>query len=368
MGSASEIGGMISRRDFNQRISSAAATFALRKHFSPDDGKSLVALVKNRDRQAALSTAFALAAPVGFENRQLYLKGNFTSPDSFPATTHPDTLRGVVAHLRALGCGKITLVERSTFGTTARIWEILGIPSLAKELGVALLPLDELPASRWRRKALPGSHWKRGIEIPDFLETGEPLIQICTIKTHRFGGHFSASLKNSIGLIAKHASENPSHNYMEELHESLDQRQMIAEVNQAYIPALVVMDAMQVMTAGGPDRGETAAPEVVGVSTDRVAIDAMGVILLRLNGAGPPISRGAVFQFDQLKRAGELKIGAATADQIEFLTSDPDSSALAAQIKGLLSETDNEKDKTRKAEPLATFRRKATVSMGRPDS
>jgi len=35
-----------------------------------------------------------------------------------------------------------------------------------------------------------------------FLEA-EKVVQTCCLKTHRFGGHFTLSLKNSVGLVAK---------------------------------------------------------------------------------------------------------------------------------------------------------------------
>jgi uncharacterized protein (DUF362 family) len=339
MASAREIDVLISRREFHYRVLLGAAFGGIGKNQAAENNKFTIAISKNRRRKAGLQTAFALAAPGGLKGKDLYLKGNFTSPDECPATTHPETLETVVDLLRGCGCGRITLVERSTFGPTAGIWEKLGIRRIAMDMDIRLLPLEELPASRWKQKELAGSHWRRGIEIPDFVDAGEPLVQICNLKTHRFGGHFSASLKNSIGLIAKYApSANPEYNYMKELHESPEQRLMIAEVNQVYSPTLVIMDATQVFVEGGPDRGEVALPNVIAVSTDRNAIDATGAALLRMYGAGPPISRGAIFQLDQLKRAAELKIGAASADQLDFVTADPSSADLSVQVRAILSD------------------------------
>jgi len=57
----------------------------------------------------------------------------------------------------------------------------------------------------------------------------DTLVQTCCLKTHRFGGHFTLSLKNSVGLAAKRVPED-SYNYMSELHGSPHQRRMIAEI------------------------------------------------------------------------------------------------------------------------------------------
>jgi uncharacterized protein (DUF362 family) len=343
MGSAREIGVKIPRREFERRLSAIAGYWGARKTFPAEDKNFRIALSKNLDRKAALRSALALAAPADLQGKDLYLKGNFTSDDPFPATTHPDTLRAVVELFRERDCGKITLAERSTFGSTAGIWEKLGITKVAGDLGIRLLALEDLPASRWRKKELAGSHWKRGIELPDFISAGEPIVQICNLKTHRFGGHFSASLKNSVGLIAKYSQTGDTrYNYMQELHESPDQRLMMAEINQSYSPVLVIMDATQVFVDGGPEKGEVASPGIVAVSADRVAIDAVGVALLRLYGAGPPISRGAIFQLDQLKRAAELKLGATNPYEIDFHAADDESADAAAQVKAILSETERE--------------------------
>lgn len=336
----------VARREFNRRVSLGIAGFALLRGLPEADARFPLALVKNPDRQAALKSAFELMPDLSFKGKDVYLKGNFTSADPFPATTHPETLRVVVQLLlRDRGCAKITLVERSSMGNADEIWSKLGIRTLAKELEITLLPLESLPQAEWRKEGLTGSHWKRGIEVPKFLDSSTSLVQICNLKTHRFGGQFSASLKNSLGLVAKYSHADPRHNCMEELHESPDQRLMIAEVNQVYAPALVVMDAMQAFVEGGPEKGEIASPNVVAASPDRIAIDATGVVLLRIHDAGPPLNAGSVFQLDQLKRAVELKLGAASAEEIQFLTADPESGLLATQIKAILSDTGAGKEK-----------------------
>ena len=69
------------------------------------------------------------------------------------------------------------------------------------------------------------------------------MVQTCYLKTHRFGGHFTLSLKNSVGFAAKTVPGN-SYNFMRELHSSPHQRHMIAEINTAYKPDLVLLDGI----------------------------------------------------------------------------------------------------------------------------
>ncbi len=334
--------GVMSRRKFAVRAGLGVTGLAMAgwRLQAQEEGRSAIALARNPDRKVALKSAAGLLGKMDFGGKDIYLKGNYCSPDPFPATTHEDTLGAVVALLREFNCGEIVLVERSEMGLTRDIWEKLGVPSLARQLGLRLQALEDLAPDQWRKEDLPGSNWKAGIEVPAFLDRDTYLVQICNLKTHRFGGIFSASLKNSVGLTAKEGKLNAGYNYMLELHTSSQQGAMIAEVNLVYQPKLVIMDAMEVFVRGGPDAGEIAKPEAFLVSSDRLAIDAAGVALLRLQRETPgqPLSLRPVYEQEQIKRAVELNLGAKNADQIRFLTADAHGAMLASQLEAILQE------------------------------
>jgi uncharacterized protein (DUF362 family) len=334
--------GPITRREFALRAGLGMTGIALTRDrvLAQNESPSSLALARNSDRRSALREAVGLLGNINFGGKDLYLKANFTSADPFPATTHPDTLREVVGLLRERNCGKLVLVERSSMGSTRHVWEMLEIPALARELDIQLLALDDLAADQWRKELLPESNWKAGVEVPKFLDRECCLIQICNLKTHRFGAMFSASLKNSVGLVAKYGLLNAGYNYMKELHDSPHQSAMIADLNLVYEPKLILMDATKVFINGGPEAGELAAPEVVLASADRAAIDAIGVALLRLHGTGPeqPLAWRTVYEQEQLKRAVELKLGAASSREIRFLTTNIHSQRLTSQIEAILQE------------------------------
>ncbi len=52
---------------------------------------------------------------------------------------------------------------------------------------------------------------------------------------------------------------------------------------------------------------------------DRVAIDAVGVAVLRIYGTTSEVSKGEVFEQEQIARAAELGIGASGAQDIEII-------------------------------------------------
>jgi uncharacterized protein (DUF362 family) len=329
----------VTRREFN-RLSAMAGIASLgRMQGETGESESLVAVVKTSERKTGIPKAVELLGEASFLGEDVYLKCNYGSPDPFPATTHPDALRAAVKFLREKGSRRIILAERSGMGLTREVLEKLSTLELIRQLGIAFLPLEELTAKEWQKVGIPGPHWKDGIEAPGFLVQNACLVQVCNLKTHRFGGQFSASLKNSIGLIAKYSQQDPQRDYMKELHASPDQCAMIAEVNQIYSPALIVMDAVQAFIKGGPESGEVAETSVIAASRDRVALDALGVALLRYSGAGSPLNQTAVFDQEQIKRAVELKLGAGSAKEIRLLADDYESRVLASKLETLLRET-----------------------------
>jgi uncharacterized protein (DUF362 family) len=347
MRSAREFSGThpLSRRDFTisaPLLGAALAAFGRQEEEVEADVP--VAVIQGSDRADAIRHAWEMLAIPGFAGKDVYVKGSYNSAHPFPATTHPDALRSLVGILREDGCGRIALIERSGMGTTRDVWQALGISKLARELSIETIALDDLPAGEWSKCVFPESHWRQGFEVPKILDQRN-VVQLCALKTHRFGGHFSASLKNALGVLAKYSCSGDNYNYMAELHNSPDQRLMIAEACQAFSPAVSIMDATQVFVSEGPERGEVAAPRVIAASRDRVALDAVGVALLRLHNAVFPGKLENVFEQEQIKRAAELGLGVTSPDRIRLITRDSRSETLAVQLRALMADIQVEKDK-----------------------
>jgi uncharacterized protein (DUF362 family) len=135
-----------------------------------------------------------------------------------------------------------------------------------------------------------------------------------------------------VGFAAKQVP-TAGYNYMTELHNSPDQRRMIAEINAAYTPALVVLDAVQAFTTAGPDTGTLVEPGVIIAGTDRIAVDAVGVALLRHYGTTPEVTRGPIFRQEQIARAVQLGLGVSAPEQIHLVTDDTASAEFATRIE-----------------------------------
>jgi uncharacterized protein (DUF362 family) len=234
-----------------------------------------------------------------------------------------------------MGAGPLTIGDRSGMGDTREVMERTQVFAIAKRFDARVVVFDELAAAEWELVQPPDSHWQQGFALPRMVRRAGGVVQTCCLKTHRYGGHFTLSLKNSVGLAAKRVPGNP-HDFMRELHTSPHQRLMIAEINAGYRPDLVVLDGVEAFATGGPDHGKLVEAGVVLAATDRIAVDAVGVALLRHFGTTPEVSRGAIFEQEQIARAAQLGLGVTGPAQIELVTGDPESADYARKIRAIL--------------------------------
>ena len=141
------------------------------------------------------------------------------------------------------------------------------------------------------------------------------------------------SLKLHVGVVP---TSRHGYTYMSELHGSLHQRKMIAEINQPFTPSLVVLDGVEAFVDQGPMTGKLAKGEVFLASADRVAVDAVGVAVLKHLGSNPAIMNTKIFEQEQIKRAVELGLGASSAAAVDLIAGDEKSQGYRDQIKAVL--------------------------------
>jgi uncharacterized protein (DUF362 family) len=223
-------------------------------------------------------------------------------------------------------------------GNTRGVMEQKGIFAMAEELGFDVVVIEELDKDDLVHIHPADSHWQEGFYFPKLIANAESVVQTCTLKTHGFGGHFTMSLKNAVGMMARKVS-GIEREFTRELHTSKEQRLMIAELNVGYKPDLIVLDGVDAFVKGGPATGERVRPEVIIAGSDRIAVDAVGVAVLRMYGTTPEVGEGPIFQLEQIARAVELKLGIDSADKIEIVTDDAKSAAFADEIREILAKS-----------------------------
>jgi len=299
---------------------------------TPSANPHRVVLVKTDDRVTGTRQAIELFQPQSFSGKTVFLKPNYNTGDPAPAATDASLLEALIQEIQQAGASQITVGDRSGMADTRQAMQTKGAFDLAERYGLNAIVFDEMARDDWQYFPAEGTNWQRGFAIARPVLNADAIVSTCCLKTHRFGGHFTLSLKNTIGMVAKYVPGD-SHNYMRELHASPNQRLMIAEVNKTYRPALVLVDGVEAFVGGGPEAGTIARPGVILAGTDRIAVDAVGIAILRSLGTTNSVSNGSIWNLEQIRRAADLGLGAISAEQIEIITADSASAQMADEIR-----------------------------------
>ena len=292
-------------------------------------GKTKVSLVRTSDREFGVRSAVELLGVNPVKGKDVLLKPNFNTADPFPGSTHNDTLVNLIVHLKKMGVKSIAIGERSGPPNTGDVLREKGIYDICKRLDVGLINFEELPASQWIRMKPKKSHWSEGFDVAKPVLDSKCIVATCCLKTHGYGGVFTGSLKLSVGMVHKRN--------MRELHTSFfSQRKMIAEINQVYRPSLIVLDAIEVFVDGGPMTGTKKTANVVLAGTDRIAMDAIGLAILKELGSNKRIMGTKIFDQEQISRAVELGLGVRSPGDIEIAAADVAGKNYAERLKRIL--------------------------------
>lgn len=286
---------------------------------------SRVAVALDPDRARGMKKVVQTIGMPDLKGKTVLIKPNCNTADPTPGSTHSDSLATMIELVRSNSPKKITVGDRSGPADTARVFREKGIFAMGEQLGFDCLIFDEMPKERWTKVRPPECHWLNGFWFAKPVLEAEAVISLCCMKTHQYGGHFTMSLKLTTGCVHRRN--------MTELHTSvINQRKMIAEMNYPYKPALIVMDGVEAFYTGGPMTGDRWKADLTFSSTDRVAIDAVGVAALKMHGSTNKINNRRVFEHDQIARAAELGLGASSPGEIEIVPVDDESRKVAEDI------------------------------------
>jgi uncharacterized protein (DUF362 family) len=294
--------------------------------------KADVYITGNKDRMAGVQSVLGAFDLSMFSGASVAVKANFNSADPFPASTHIETLDTLCSTVLDQHPARVMLVERSGMGNTREVLGEAGVIDLARDRGISVTVLDELDRRGWQEIQAAGLHWSRGFFMAKDMALADYVVQTCCLKTHRYGGDFTLSLKNMVGTVARRVP-GLDYDFMHELHSSPRQKSMIAEINKFCRTDLVVMDASEGFSSGGPDKGRLIRPGVILAGRDRVAIDAVGVALLRVSGTVPSVMKGRIFEQEQIARSAELGVGIGSADRIRLVPLDEPGRSVAEHVQ-----------------------------------
>ncbi len=295
---------------------------------------SRVTFAETRDRRAGVAASLAALGRNPAKGKHVLVKPNFNTADEVPGSTHNETLVALVEELWRMGARSVTLGERS-YPPTREVLEAKGIPGLMAKLDVRVADFDELEPKDWVEVRPKDSHWRDGFRVARPVLEAECLVSTACLKTHQYGGVFTMALKLHVGVVP---TTRHGFGYMRELHGSPYQQELIAEINAPFRTDLVVLDGIDAFVDGGPMTGKRAKGNVFLASADRVAIDAVGVAVLKALGSNPAIMGPKVFEQRQIARAAALGLGASSPSSIDLVPADEGSRAYRDRVSAILSQ------------------------------
>jgi uncharacterized protein (DUF362 family) len=287
----------VSRRGF-LRVSAgvAGATVAtprlLRAEAAPP-AKSAVALVRGEDRRKNVASALALVEdqilPVLRQKKYVVIKPNLVSTIQQLATTHPDTLHGILDFLGPRFKGPVVIAESSA-GNTGSAFEQFGYGKVAperKEREVRLVDLNDegryetlqildddlhLQPVRLAARLLDPDAY---VICATPMKTHNAVVATLSVKNMTLGAPLRSGPKES----ARWSDKRRYHVGIRQMHYNI----MLTAQRMRPFWGATVIDGFEGMEGNGPNSGIPVPSRVAIASTDYVAADRVGVECMGIN-------------------------------------------------------------------------------------
>jgi uncharacterized protein (DUF362 family) len=193
---------------------------------------------------------------------KVLVKPNFNSPDPFPASTDLVFLQLVIELILEAGA-EVTIGESSgaVWRPTRKVFSRLGVPELARRLGVELIAFEDRP-NDWVKIRINGDYLST-VVMPRSAYEADKMVDLPCMKTHNLGA-FSGAIKLAFGFVAPRQRRSFHLGHLQE---------KLAEISLCWQPDLVIMDGRKAFVSGGPAKGQLVEPGLVLASGDLIAID-----------------------------------------------------------------------------------------------
>jgi len=189
----------------------------------------------------------------------------------YAATTNPEVVSTVVRLCYEAGAKRVKVFDR-TVTDPRRCYKQSGIADASAGMGGIVSFVDE---RKFRDIKLPGYALKSWPLYTEILET-DKIINIPIAKTHGLSS-LTLGMKNWMGIMGGSRGR---------IHQRIDGS--LVDVAMAIKPTLIILDAVRILTANGPQGGDLSDVRQVNTviaGTDQIAVDAFGATLFGLKGA-----------------------------------------------------------------------------------
>jgi len=189
----------------------------------------------------------------------------------YAANTNPEVVATLVRLCYEAGAKKVKVFDYPV-NDARRCYKQSGIADAARAAGAEVSFVDERKFKDVRINGMALKSWPL---YKDILET-DKIINVPIAKTHGLTT-LTLGMKNWMGVMGGWRSR---------LHHRIDEN--LVDVSRAIRPTLIVLDAVRILTASGPQGGDlddVKKLDTIIVGTDQVAVDTYGATLFGIKGA-----------------------------------------------------------------------------------
>lgn len=278
-----------------------------------NDEIALVSIVQGDNIYEMLQEGLGLLGGLerlDIKGKSILIKPNIVNRYPSPANTNPLVIKNLIKILHECGVSKIFVGDMSAIfalptkknAIKSGLWEAIS------EEDMTFVSFEEYG---WVEVDIPHGRFIKKAIVSEFIYNVDRVINVPVIKTHSYA-NYTISLKNFIGAI--HPQQRPyfiAPDFWDEV---------IAELNAAYTPHLIILDGTKIFIKGGPTRGTVAAPNLIVVTGDRIAADVVGLSIIRAFGGWERLNSMDVWEQRQIKRAIELHLGVSNPSELKIVS------------------------------------------------
>ena len=217
------------------------------------------------------------------------------------ANTHPEVVKSVVAMCLEAGAKRVRVMD-SPCNDPRRCYKRSGIQDAVRSLDNPDATIEHMDPRRFVEVPIkhPTGSLKSWTFYRDFLEA-DKVINIPVAKHHN-ATRLTMSLKNIMGILGGNRGN---------IHHDLNHN--IPDLNTVFRFHLVVLDAVRILTANGPQGGrvrDVREMDTVIAGVDPVAVDAFGATLFGITAKDVP----------HVINAGKLGLGESDLAKVKITT------------------------------------------------
>ncbi len=228
----------------------------------------------------------------------ILIKPVINSGKPYPATTSPLALASMIRLLKANGAGRVIVGDMSGVGHLDQRPEVCKGSSrkLAKSAGLLNPVLDAgaewafFEEAGWdgfyEEQPAPGSHWQRGIMLPNVLREVDHIVSMPRCSRHALLGN-TLGIKSVVGYM-RYDTRFEYHHAAKTIQEKTAEANTVPTLLQKQ--RLVITAADKVLATLGPDLGHVFAPQqgLVIASRSMIAHDLVSLAWLMMHWRKAP--------------------------------------------------------------------------------